>query len=213
MARVTKDALKYLEATGFHLVEVDFPSDFADDLIAACFHLVTFETHRLIPEYLWDQGAPVNVGELTEQIGDSTVKGLMENSGVISEERYHQCQSKVAVVCKQYDAYFKENNLEAFLCPTTITPSLKRPSPKKVEVAGHEFDTTIAYTFNTFPQAIVGVPCIFIPSGLTSDGLPVGLELVAPRDMDSNLLGLAASVQSVLPSLPQLAFSDFKDIL
>ena len=213
VARVTEAALKFLQDAGVDLVEVDFPSDFSEDLITACFDLVAYETHRLIPKYLKEQGAPVSFEELIEQIGDPAVKKIMCTSGEISEERYGQCQKKVQSVRKQYDDYFKTNNLEAFVCPTTILPAIKRPSPAKVQVAGQEFHTAIAYTMNTIPQAIGGVPSISIPSGLTSDGLPVGLELVAPRDMDSNLLGLAASVQSVLPSLPQLAFCDFRDKL
>ena len=213
VARVTEAALKFLQDAGVVLVEVDFPSDFADDIIPACFDLITYETHRLIPKYLKEQGAPVSFDELIKEIGDPTVKEIISTSGEISEERYRQCQEKVQSVRRQYDDYFKTNDLEVFVCPTTVLPAVKRPSPDNVQVAGQEFPTINAFPLNTFPQAIGGVPSISIPSGLTSDGLPVGLELVAPRDMDSNLLGLAASVQSVLPSLPQLAFCDFKDKL
>ena len=213
VARVTEAALKFLQDAGVDLVEVDFPSDFSEDLITACFDLITYETHRLIPKYLKEQGAPVSFDELIKEIGDPTVKKIVSTSGEISDERYRQCQEKVQSVRKQYDDYFKTNKLEAFVCPTTVLPAVKRPSPDNVQVAGQEFPTINAFTLNTFPQAIGGVPSVSIPSGLTSDRLPVGLELVTPRDMDSNLLGLAASVQSVLPSLPQLAFCDFKDKL
>ena len=211
VARVTEAALKFLQDAGLDLVEVDFPSDFAEGLITTSFDLIRYETHRLVPKYLKEQDAPVNFEELIKQISDPSVKKIMSTAGEISEERYHQCQEKVQSVQKQYDDYFKTNNLEAFVCPTTVLPAVKRPSTQKLLVDGQEFHTAIAYTMNTIPQAIGGVPSISIPSGLTSDGLPVGLELVAPRDMDSNLLGLAASVQSVLPSLPQLAFCEFRD--
>ena len=210
VSQVTEVALQTLKESGVKLVEVDFPAELAD-LLGACFDLVTYESHHLIPKYLKDQQAPVSFDELCKQVGDPVVKNAIANANKISDERYHQCQQEAEKIRKFYDDYFKENMLDAFISPTTILPALKRPSPPTLKVCGQEFPTMVAYTFNTFPQAIAGVPCISLPSGLSSDGLPIGLEVVASRGMDATLLDLAAAVQTVLPSLPQLSFGDFKD--
>ena len=210
VSQVTEAALQALKESGVDLVEVDFPAELAD-LLGACFDLVTYESYHLIPKYLKDQQAPVSFDELCKQIGDPVVKDAIANADKISDERYHRCQQEAEKIRKFYDDYFKENTLDAFVSPSTILPALKRPSPPTLKVCGQEFPTMVAYTLNTFPQAIAGVPCISLPSGLSSDRLPIGLEVVAPRGMDGSLLDLAAAVQTVLPSLPQLSFSDFKD--
>ena len=211
VSRVTEGALQSLKNCGVALVEADFPPDLSDDLLSAYYDLVKYETYRLIPKYLQDQEAPVSFEELCEQIGDPVVKNIIITAGDISEERYSQCQQVVKQVCNMYDDYFKMNALDVFVVPTTILPALKRPSPTDVQVAGHTFPTNMAYTHNTFPHAIAGVPSISLPSGMTSNGLPVGLELIAPRGLDSSVLDIAVSVQAVLPPLSQLSFDDFKE--
>ena len=80
-----------------------------------------------------------------------------------------------------------------------------------VQVADQTFPTSSVYLHNTYPQAIASVPSISLPSGMTSNGLPVGLEVVGPRGLDSSVLDIAMSMQAVLPPVPQLSFNDFKD--
>ena len=211
VSQVTETALQSLRNGGVELVEVDFPPELSDDLLSAYFDLAKYETYRLIPKYLQDQQAPVSFEKLCEDIGDPMVKNIITTASEISEERYSQCQQVVERVRKMYDDYFETNTLDVFVAPTTILPAVKRPSPTDVKVADQTLPTTIAYTHNTFPQAIAGVPSISLPSGMTSDGLPVGLELIAPRGCDSSVLDIAKSVQAVLPSMPELSFYDFKD--
>lgn len=45
-------------------------------------------------------------------------------------------------------------------------------------------------------------PAISIPCGQDSDGLPVGLQLVAPRGKDRQLLALAAAIEALLRASP-----------
>lgn len=51
---------------------------------------------------------------------------------------------------------------------------------------------------NTSPFNQAGVPAITIPAGLTSGGLPVGLQLVAPAFQDYKLLAVAEMVEGLL---------------
>ena len=211
VSRITEAALQSLKNGGVELVDVDFPPDFADDMLESCFDFITYETYRLIPKYLKDQNAPVSFDELCKQISDPMLKEIIVTANKISDERYRQCLQHVKRVRQLFDSYFETNKLDGFVSPTTILPAIKRPGPQTVKVCGQEFALNFAFVHNTAPQVCAGVPCISLPSGLTSDGLPVGLELVAPRGMDSTLLDLAAAVQTVLPSLPQLSFNEFRD--
>ena len=211
VSQVTEAVLQSLKNGGVELVEVDFPSELSDDLLNAYFDLVTYETYRLIPKFLQDQEAQVSFEELCKQIGDLMIKNIIATADKISEDRYSQCQQVVERVRKMYDDYFETNALDVFVAPTTILPAVKRPSPTNVQVADQTLPTIIAYTHNTFPQVIAGVPSISLSSGMTSDGLPIGLEVIGPHGLDSSVLDIAMSVQAILPPMPQLSFDDFKD--
>ena len=211
VSRVTEAAIELLKKSGIELVEANFPPELSDELMRSYFDLSMYETAHMIPKYLQEEKAPVTFDELCEQIGDPIVKNVMARTRTISEECYSQSKQVVKQVCQMYDNYFETNSLDFFVVPTTILPALRRPSPTKVQVNDKTYPTMVAFTHNTFPQAIAGVPSISLPSGMTADGLPLGMEVIAPRGMDSDLLDVAFALQAILPSLPQLCYDDFKD--
>ena len=51
----------------------------------------------------------------------------------------------------------------------------------------------------TIPANISGYPAICIPAGLTSNGLPVGLQAYARRHEDALLLDLALAMERTRP--------------
>ena len=214
VSRVTEFVLETLREAGVELVEcnIDFSSDF-DSMVLSIKQLLAYDIVRLIPNFLKEHEAPVSFELLCEQGRGIMVKRIIATAQKISDEQYRQCQQDLQEIRKHFDDYFLANRLEGFIAPTTILPALKRPSPATVTVHGKEFLLFHAYIHNSLTQASAGVPCISLPSGLTSNGLPIGLELVAPRGMDGHLLNLAAAIQGVLPTLPELTFESYKDIL
>jgi mandelamide amidase len=63
-------------------------------------------------------------------------------------------------------------------------------------------DTFGSFIRNTDPASNAGIPGLSLPAGLTSQGLPVGLELDGPLGSDARLLAIALGVESVLGKLP-----------
>jgi aspartyl-tRNA(Asn)/glutamyl-tRNA(Gln) amidotransferase subunit A len=82
-------------------------------------------------------------------------------------------------------------------------PTLPIPAPPigadSVTVKDQEFSISGANSWflarNTSPANQAGVPAISIPAGLTGDGLPVGLQLMAGAFQDQKLLAIAAVVE------------------
>ena len=210
VSRVTETALQALKDAGAELVEADLPATTLSEFKTAFFGLVSYETNHLIPKYLKEKNAPVSYEELYEQISDPGVKQVLTNAKGITEEQCTIFQKEFDKIRQLYNDYFENNRLDCFVSPTTILPAVKRPTPNILEVNGKEFPTFIAYVHNALPQSGAGVPSISLPSGLTSNGLPVGLEVVTARGKDSELLDLAAAIEAVLPSLPQLSFEKFQ---
>ena len=52
------------------------------------------------------------------------------------------------------------------------------------------------------PWSLVGLPAISVPCGVSADGLPIGLQLVAGRGRDHLLVALASAVERVHPPTP-----------
>src|SRR5271168_4906021 len=59
------------------------------------------------------------------------------------------------------------------------------------EIDGKHFDNYIDWIAPAFLVTLVSLPAASAPAGLTSDGLPVGMQIVAPRLEEPLILGIA----------------------
>lgn len=50
----------------------------------------------------------------------------------------------------------------------------------------------------TIPANLSGIPGISLPAGLASDGLPVGIQFLAPAMQDRRLYGVAGALEALL---------------
>ncbi|MGZ4577286.1 MAG: amidase family protein, partial [Mycobacterium sp.] len=49
----------------------------------------------------------------------------------------------------------------------------------------------------TFPWNLLGWPSINVPAGFTSEGLPIGVQLMGPPNSEGMLISLAAELEAV----------------
>ncbi|WP_158862046.1 amidase [Leifsonia sp. AG29] len=92
------------------------------------------------------------------------------------------------------------NDLDAIAFPDS-----KLPAPTHEDIFADRW-TCLTYPTNTVIASQLLFPAITVPAGLTGDGLPVGLELMAAPYAERPLLEVAAGVESVLQGrhAPQL---------
>lgn len=64
------------------------------------------------------------------------------------------------------------------------------------EVAGVPMQTYIDWMATCYAISCLGTPAISVPCGFSPDGLPVGLQLVAPPNRELDLLALARAFES-----------------
>jgi len=74
-----------------------------------------------------------------------------------------------------------------------VLPTVSGPAPGLETTGDRSFQAVWSLT---------GMPSISLPSGLSPDGLPLGLQLVGQRACDRRLLHVAAWCEQVLPVLP-----------
>ena len=119
-----------------------------------------------------------------EGFGEEVKRRIMLGTYVLSSGYYDAYYSKAqqvkALICGQFEELFKKHDL-VFL-PTSPTPAFK---------LGERLDDPIAMYLSdifTTPANIAGLPAISIPAGISPEGLPIGMQLVAGWGQESKLM-------------------------
>ena len=77
-----------------------------------------------------------------------------------------------------------------------LSPTVGMPAPRIAECEAMT-EVTLDLTRLTTPWAFAGVPALSVPCGFSTEGLPIGLQLVAAWGRESLLLRVGAAYQSV----------------
>jgi len=60
---------------------------------------------------------------------------------------------------------------------------------------GYEDKSIVSWATFTYPVNLTGKPAATLPVGMTKDGLPVGLQIIAPSHDEAAIFSLAARYQ------------------
>src|SRR5712671_5970875 len=201
---VAKAAREKLADAGVVLVDADIAGLF-DQNGKVSFVVALHEPIADIPAYLQASGIE---GITLTDIASPDVQGAF---GAITADAFGAAYQDAITVQrpalqKMYEAYFRDNNLDGILFPTTIAPA---PLIDPVKGSGEmsinggppvpTFDTMIR---NTDPGSNAGIPGLSLFAGMTPGGLPVGLEIDGPVGSDAKLLGLGLSIEAILGNAP-----------
>jgi aspartyl-tRNA(Asn)/glutamyl-tRNA(Gln) amidotransferase subunit A len=104
---------------------------------------------------------------------------------------YGSAQKVRTLVQRDFDAAFKV--ADVLISPTAPTTAFK---------LGEKLNDPLAMYLNdiaTIPANLAGVPGLTLPGGLADeDGLPVGIQLLAPARQDARLYRVGAVLESLL---------------
>ena len=130
-----------------------------------------------------------------EGFGPEVKRRIMLGTYVLSAgyyDAYYLKAQKVRTLLRQDFARAFET-CDAILTPTAPTPAFR---------FGEKVDDPLAMYLNdiyTVTANLAGVPGISVPCGLSSDGLPIGLQLLGPHWSEASLLRLAHAYQTANP--------------
>ncbi|HET6731645.1 amidase [Mycobacterium sp.] len=125
---------------------------------------------------------------------DKRTKSNMRLGRVLSEHVLRKARAREAAAQRRIGWTF--NIVDVVLAPTTAQP------PPVV----HDFDhrgglstdrTMIKACPVTWPWNLLGWPSINVPAGFTSDGLPIGVQLMGPANSEPLLISLAAELEAI----------------
>ncbi|MCC7366637.1 MAG: amidase [Dehalococcoidia bacterium] len=84
------------------------------------------------------------------------------------------------------------------LTPTVAAPPFAAEGPPPMVIAGRDVGPAGFIPF-TYPFNLTGHPAASLPAGVDGDGMPVGLQVVAPRFADALLLAVSAAYEAACP--------------
>ena len=88
--------------------------------------------------------------------------------------------------------------VDVIVCPTTAVPAFAAAGPPPSVIAGKEVGPALTTPF-CMPANLCWNPAISVPAGLTSDGLPVGIQCNARRHEDEVALRLGRLFEQARP--------------
>ncbi len=201
------EAVQLLTEAGAELVEVSCPH-FEYALAAyylilpaeASSNLARFDAMRyglrVRPEGIAAPSAE-QVMEATREagFGDEVKRRIILGTYALSsgyyDAYYGQAQKVRTLISKDFAAAFDE--VDVLVSPTAPTTAFR---------IGEKLDDPLAMYLNdiaTIPANLSGVPGISVPSGLADeDGLPTGLQVLAPALEDARLYTVGAAVEALL---------------
>jgi amidase len=86
---------------------------------------------------------------------------------------------------------------DVLLLPTSQVPPFPADQEYPADINGQPMATYLDWMRSAYLVTVTGCPAISVPAGRTSDGLPIGVQLVATHGSDRRLLEVAAAVESL----------------
>jgi aspartyl-tRNA(Asn)/glutamyl-tRNA(Gln) amidotransferase subunit A len=197
---VTEQYVERLRAAGHTVDEVSQP--LAPLALAMYYIIVPAEVSSNLARYdgvRYGRRAE-GVKSLAELYGRSRDEGfvtenkrrIMIGSYVLSsgffDAYYLQAQKARTLLMNSFDELFASYDL--LLTPTAPTPAFG--------IGDNVGDPIKMYLSDvmTVPASLAGIPALSIPAGVSSSGLPIGVQLMAPMREDAKLLAFAKSMEA-----------------
>ena len=89
------------------------------------------------------------------------------------------------------------DRFDYLVCPTTGVPPFSVDTDWVREINGVELETYFDWMAACYAITVTGCPSISVPAGFTPDGLPIGIQIVAPPKCDFAALQLAHAYEGV----------------
>ena len=86
---------------------------------------------------------------------------------------------------------------DVLVLPTSQVPPFPADQEYPTEINGRPMATYLDWMRSAYVVTVTGCPAISLPGGETGDGLPVGVQVVAPFGEDGRLLEIAAAFEAL----------------
>ncbi len=204
--RVTKEALRKLQFAGAELVRADVSREIrvGTDLTRTV-HL--YETAANMSAFLAEHKAGITFEDLVSQ-SSSDIQSLFRDRVVpgapnaVTKEHYEAVLAQLVQLREGVRRYFVDNNVDVLAFPAVRMPPPLIGEDKEIEILGQKVPIRAAMGRNLGQGSCAGLPCLVLPAGMSSTGLPIGFEFDALPGRDRDLLALGLSFERALGPIP-----------
>ena len=208
-----EDALAALEAQGAEVVR-DVPLPSTEAALAVYYIIAPSEASANLARYdgvkygfsyqqgegMWDNMEKTRGLGFGAEVKRRIMIGTYALSSGYYDAYYGQAQKVRTLIVRDFEAAYEQ--VDVLVSPTSPFVAF--------EIGERAADPMAMYVNDlcTLPASLAGTPAISVPSGL-SDGLPVGLQIMAPALADERCFRVGAAFESattpVLASIPELS--------
>jgi aspartyl-tRNA(Asn)/glutamyl-tRNA(Gln) amidotransferase subunit A len=132
-------------------------------------------------------GSSRDAGFMTENKRRIMIGSYVLSSGFF-DAYYLQAQKVRTLLINEFNDLF--SRYDVLVAPVAPTPAFKLGENTEDPVKMYLADVM------TVPASLAGLPALSVPAGKTSEGLPVGVQLIGKRRDDALLLALAKSMEN-----------------
>ena len=185
--RATLSVLNALESTGSKITEIDIK--WASDAIRLA---------HLSEEFLFADLFK-HVSEQCPDILSDYVPELIQTANVVTADDYRQSLVVAGNVWSSHLAPLFEQ-FDALIIPTVSNPNVPAENKQKdiINVNGKQItdtDTAMTVLFNMFNSC----PVLNVPSGITDDGIPVGIQIITRPNDDITAFQIGQMIENIHP--------------
>jgi len=201
---ITQKALVKLKDAGATLVWAEIPETarMATGIAAT---IIIYETMAAISGFLAEYQTGISWEQLYEQV-DPGVQGVLKGFAMPpnrpSDEVYRSMLTKRAELQAEMRRYYGQQNIEALAFPPVMVPAPRIGEDAEVEIRGEKVAVFTVMARNTALGSAASLASLILPAGMTTSGLPVGLEFAAPSGNDRAVLALGLSLEKALGAIP-----------
>jgi amidase len=150
------------------------------------------DTFRTLRAWLFQAG----FGELLSAHPDAFKQSLADNirageslTGADVARAYAQRTALAERMRQFFDAY------DVLVLPTSQVPPFPADQEYPAAINGRPMATYLDWMRSAYVITVTGCPAVSVPAGTTREGLPVGVQVVAPFGADRRLLEVAAAFE------------------
>ena len=173
VARLVRAAAEVFAALGADLEEIELPG--ADTAVAAAKTIIQAEAFAIHAPTLREQ----------PELFGADVRRRLQRGASITGADYAEQRERARSWRRTVENAFERVDL--ILSPATGTTA--------TPIGSDMIETTERLVRLTYGWSLAGIPALAVPCGFSDDGLPVGLQLAAPRFGESALIRVGAAYQ------------------
>ena len=197
--RVTDEALHKLRAAGVTLVVAEL-LDIVKMSIDTVGTIMDYESKAAIAAFLEAHGTGVTFDQMLQQASEEIRDDFKDAPP--TQDVYQSALAQRQRIREEIRRYYEQHGIVALAFPPIMIPPPQIGEERKIFIRGQKVPQYVALARNTALGSCADLVSLVLPAGMTSNGLPVGLEFDALTGNDRALLAFGLSLEKLLGPIP-----------